>query len=413
VVDVAIVGAGLAGLACARELVLRGHSPIIVDAADAVGGRVRTDAHEGFLLDRGFQVLLTAYPEAQRVLDYAALDLRAFIPGALVRTRGGLARVGDPLRRPQDAPATLRAPVGTLFDKLRVAALKLDVARGSVDDLLLRKETSTLQALRDRGFSERMIDGFLRPLFAGVLLDPDLGTSSRVFEFTFRMLGGGDTAVPAHGMQAIPEQLAAGLPDGTIRLRSPVSGVAPSSVTLIDGEVLSADAVVVATDEPAARALLPAALPPRRGWSVGCLYFAAAAPPVDEPILVLDGDGTGPVNNLCVPSAVSPHYAPAGQALVSASVLQPALTLDDGALEAAVRAQLTGWFGPQVARWRHLRTDRIAHAQPPQTTLDPPHRSSRTGAGIYLAGDHRDTASIDGALLSGRRAAEAVIADRA
>jgi phytoene dehydrogenase-like protein len=409
--DVLVVGGGLAGLACARELTVRGLGASVVEAGDAVGGRVRTDAHDGFLLDRGFQVHLTAYPEAQRVLDHDSLDLRPFTPGALVRRGGTLHRVGDPLRRPQDTWASALAPIGSLGDKLRIAMLRRDVARGSVADILARPETTTLDALRRRRFSEDMIDRFLRPLFAGVLLDPDLGTSSRAFEFVFRMLGAGDTVLPATGMQAIPTQLAASLPADTVRLHARAGAVDRTSVTLVDGERLTAQAVVLAVAEPAAAQLLPGAVPQRTGWSVGCLYFAADEPPVDEPILVLDGEGMGPVNNLCVPSVVAPAYAPTGQHLVSASVLQPALALHDEALEGAARAQLSSWFGPGVTRWRHLRTDRIAHAQPPQSTLDPPHRTVRTREGVYLAGDHRDTASINGALVSGRRAAEAIVAD--
>jgi phytoene dehydrogenase-like protein len=409
VTSVAIVGAGLAGLACARELTVRGVDVAVLEASDGVGGRVRTDEVDGFLLDRGFQVHLTAYPEARRVLDHASLDLRPFVPGALVRVDGRMARVGDPLRRPQDALASLTAPIGTLADKARIAAWRLDVSRG--EDVLHRPETTALAALRARGFSERMIARFLRPLFAGILLDPELGTSSRMLDFTFLMLGGGATALPAGGMRAIPEQLAAGLPAGAVRLRTPVEAVTADAVTLAGGERVAADAVVVATEEPAAHRLLPEAVPARAGLPVGCLYFAADAPPVDEPTLVLDGEDSGPVNNLCVPSQVAPGYAPAGRALVSASVLSPALAMDDATLERAVRAQLTGWFGAQVASWTHLRTDRIAHAQPPQPTLEPPRRPVATDRGVWLAGDHRDTASINGALVSGRRAAEAVLAE--
>jgi phytoene dehydrogenase-like protein len=407
---VVVVGAGLAGLACARVLTRSGVRVTVLEAADDVGGRVRTDRHEGFLLDRGFQVLLTAYPEAQRALDLASLDLRPFIPGALVRADGRFHRVADPLRRPRDIPAGLTAGVGTLLDKARIARLRLDVGRGAPYDLLERPERTTLEALRVRGFSEAMRSRLLGPLFAGVLLDPGLGTSSRMFEFVFRMFAEGDSALPAEGMQAIPRQLAAGLPPGSVQLGARVEEVGGGHVVLADGERVEGDAVVVAVEEPAAHALAPDDVPEREGLSVGCLSFAAERSPVGEPILILDGERTGPVNHLCVPSDVAPGYAPAGAALVSASVLGPALAMDDDALEAAVRSQLTSWFGGQVAGWRLLRTDRIRHAQPPQRTLAVDAAVTRTAGGAWLAGDHRDTASIDGALRSGRRAAEAVVA---
>jgi hypothetical protein len=146
---------------------------------------------------------------------------------------------------------------------------------------------------------------------------------------------------------------------------------------------------------------------------VTCLYFAAEKAPLEEPILVLDGDAGGPVNNLCVPSRVAPTYAPAGAALVSASVVGGAASdAGDPALEAAVRKQLEGWFGAGVRGWRHLRTCHIRHAQPEQRPgwLEPVEREVRLESGLFVCGDHRDTASLHGAMLSGRRAAEAVLA---
>jgi phytoene dehydrogenase-like protein len=186
--NVVVVGAGLAGLACARRLHQAGVGFTLVEAGDDVGGRVRTDVVEGFRLDRGFQVLLTAYPEARRVLDYAALDLRPFRAGALVRRGGRMQRLSDPRRRPQDVFAALRADVGGLRDKLRVLGLTRDVSAGPLDELFARPELSTEKRLRAAGFSAGFIDGFFRPWFGGVLLDRELRASSRMFDFVFRML---------------------------------------------------------------------------------------------------------------------------------------------------------------------------------------------------------------------------------
>jgi len=406
-----VVGAGLAGLACALRLEAAGLEVALLEAAEAPGGRVQTDLFEGFRLDRGFQVLLTAYPEARRVLDYGALELRPFLPGALVRHGGGFHRVGDPLRRPQDAFATLRAGFGTLADKLRVLRLRRETTAGSLDALFERPETTARERLRGEGFGDEFVAVFFRPFFGGILLDRELRGSSRMLDFVFRMLALGDTALPARGMQAIPDQLAARLRPGTLRTRARVTGVEPSAVTLATGERLAARAVIVATEGPEAARLTGALAPPgSRGTS--CLYFAAERPPIDEPLLVLDGDGAGPVNNLCVPSAVAPGYAPAGASLVSASVVG-APDQDAADLERAVREQLAGWFGPEAMRWRHLRTYRIPHAQPAQEppALEPPSRPARLASGIYVCGDHRENASINGALRSGRRAAEALLAE--
>ncbi|MFN3596320.1 MAG: FAD-dependent oxidoreductase [Rubricoccaceae bacterium] len=408
--DVVIIGAGLAGLACARRLATEGVPFALYDAADAPGGRIRTDREDGFLLDRGFQVLLTAYPEARRVFDYDALDLRAFAPGALVRTRHGFARVSDPFREPSAALLSAAAPVGTLADKLRVLRLRQRVRAGRPEEIWFRPETSTLEALRHRyGFSERMIEQFFRPFLGGVLLDRELGTSSRAFEFYFRMFSEGAAALPAGGMQALPEQLAAALPPGTLHLNARAAAIQNGEVRFEDREAVRARAVVVATDGPEAAYLLPGLGPPA-SRSTLCLYWAAEAPPLEDPLLLLDGEGRGPVNNAQVLTNVAPTYAPAGQALVSATIVgNPAQS--DAEAERSARAHLRSWFGPQTDAWRFLRAYRILHALPAQLSLEPPERALRLGEGRYVAGDHRRNGSINGALVAGRHAAEAVLAD--
>jgi phytoene dehydrogenase-like protein len=403
---VVVVGAGLAGLACALHLSEAGLPVQLLEASDGVGGRVRTDMVGGFRLDRGFQVLLTAYPETRRVLDYAALDLRPFLPGALVRREGRFHELSDPWRRPARLLSTLLSDVGTLTDRLRMARYRARVRAGGLSALFERPEATALERLRGEGFSEPMIDAFFRPFFGGVLLDRGLSASSRMLDFVFRMMAEGDVALPAEGMGAIPKQMADRLPEGTVRLGARVASVSPREVRLDSGETVAARAVVVATEGPEA-ARLTGQLPAPGSRSVTALYFAAERAPIGEPILILDGDGGGPVNNLCVPSQVAPSYAPVGAALVSASVLEEPENPDT--LEPAVRAQLTGWFGEQVARWRLLRTYRIPHAQPDQTppALEPAERPVELGDRLFVCGDHRDTASLHGALVSGRRAAEA------
>ena len=407
---VAVVGAGLAGLACARTLAHRGVSVTVFEAGDAVGGRVRTDRVEGFLVDRGFQVFLTAYPEASAVLDYVALDFRPFAPGALVRLDGRFERVGDPFRAPRTALPTALARVGTLGDKLRVLGLRASVRRGTPDALWLRPELSTEAALRDRyGFSERMIERFFRPFLGGVLLDRRLGASSRAFEFYFRMFSEGDAVVPALGIGAIPEQMAARLPTGTVRLNAPVVHVEPdgSGIRLASGEAVACTAVVVAVESQDVAALVPGVSVPATKATTQ-IAWAAPHAPTREPVLILDGDGCGPVNNVQVMSNVAPGYAPPGQALVTASVLgQPGLP--DDVLERAARAQMGGWFGPQVGGWRLLAVHHVPHALPDLPSVEPPERPGHVRGRLFLTGDWLRNGSIDGALVAGRHAAEAVI----
>jgi phytoene dehydrogenase-like protein len=407
-VDVVVVGAGLAGLVCARELERAGKRVSVLEASDAVGERARTDESEGFLLDRGFQVLLDSYPEARRQLDLDALELGRFLPGALVRRGGRFHRIADPLRTPTALVATAFAGVGSLVDKVRILGLRRSAMSGTLDALFAREESTTLANLRARGFSETMIDGFFRAFYGGVFLERELETTSRMLEFTFRMFSTGSACLPAGGMGSLGTQLASSLRPGSVELGARVTGLDARGVCLADGRRVDAAAVVLATDARAAASLAGAPSPAWRGTT--CLYFSCERPPIDEPILVLDGDGVGPVNHLACVSLVAPSYAPPGAHLISASVVGADATRAEGDLEAAARAQLAGWFGADVASWRLLRCVRVPDSLPRQAP--PTSRAEVTVTsprpGLWIAGDHVATASIQGAMLSGRRTAEAI-----
>jgi len=406
-IDTLVVGAGLAGLAAARTLVGAGRDVVVVEASDGVGGRVRTDVVDGFLLDRGFQILLTAYPELERQGILQKLQLRKFESGSRVRMAGSFHPLADPWRDPVKALAGLLAPIGSLSDKLKVARLRSE-ALGAPYLEEPTPDRTIAQDLASRGFSARFIRSFLRPFFGGVLLESELETSAQYLLFLFSCFSTGDAVLPAGGMRQLPEALASDL-EGRIHLDRSVAEVGGDGATLHDGSHISANRVILAVDARATERLVGIPAPQMKPGLTA--YFDAPASPVKAPLLVLNGDGEGPVNHIAVLSDVAPGYAPAGRHLVAVNAVgshaaDPA-GFEDGALD-----QLAGWFGRDVVdSWRHLRSYHIPHALPshPPGSLSPSDGPAEAG-GVIVAGDHRIHGSIEGALRSGRLAAERILA---
>ncbi|WP_428964080.1 NAD(P)/FAD-dependent oxidoreductase [Micromonospora fluostatini] len=403
--DVVIVGGGLAGLAAARRLHRAGVPWRLLEAADRLGGRVATDAVDGYLLDRGFQVLNTAYPRLGGLLDTGRLGLGWFTSGVAVRRGERLHRLVNPVREPAGAVPGVLDGVGSLADRLRFAALAAGCATLPADRLLTAPETSTDQALRRAGLSAAFVEELLRPFLSGVLVDRELETSSRVLAMVLRSFARGRVGVPAEGMGALPRAVAGPLPADLIETNTPVAEVAPGRVRTQAGD-LRCRAVLVAVDPPTVRTLLPA-LPTVRMHGYTTYYHSTDEAPLDEPILLLDGDRRELVANTVVVSRAAPTYAPAGRHLVATSVVGPSAPP-----ESTVRSELARLYGRSTAGWTHLRTVSIPAAlpatPPPQGRLRKP---VSLGDGRYVAGDHRDSPSIQGALASGWRAAGAILAD--
>ena len=367
-----VIGAGLAGLACAADLAAAGLAVAVVEAADAPGGRMRTDRQDGFLLDRGFQVVNTSYPQMRRRIDLRALRLRPFTPGMLLHTGQGRLRFTDPTRRPGRAADLLP---GRLASSRDLAALGILSAR----DMLLParlirrgRDEATLDALARAGISGELIERLFRPFLAGVFLEDELATSSRFFHLVWRSMLRGSLCLPRHGVQAVPAQLAAGLPPGTIRLETPVSSLTGDGVALADGTELAAPVVVVATG----------------------------------PTLLVDAERT--ILHTAVLTEVMPAYSGDGRALVCATVLGGTASGQD----AAVRTRLAELYETDTGGWELLRAVQVDGALPAMLPPHPLSRACRIGPGRFVCGDHRATGSVQGALASGARAAREILAWR-
>lgn len=402
--DVVVVGAGLAGLACALDLCRAGRRVTLLEASDGVGGRMRTDRRDGFLLDRGFQVFNTSYPQVKRRLDLGSLRLRPFTAGAVAHTSRGPVRLVDPTRESGASEALKpgRLPGGR--DLAALAGLTAWDALLPASAVRRRRDGSTSRALKRAGVSDAMVDEILRPFLSGVFLEDRLETSARFFHLVWRSMVRGSLCLPARGVGAVPAQLADGLPDGVLRLGTPVSSLTDDGVLTEDGSEIPARAVVVAT-EPAAAALLLPGLPVPATRTVTTYHHAAGASPADEPVLRVDSTGT--VLNTCVLSRVAPTYAPEGTALISTSVLGA----DEAGRERTVLRRLAELYGTDTGGWQRVDVRTVEGALPAMAPPWPLSRTTRLWPGRYVCGDHRATGSVQGALASGTRAAREVLAD--
>ena len=415
--NVIVVGAGLAGLVAARRLADGGTSVTLFEREPTVGGRVRTDRVEGYRLDRGFQVLFPAYPAARRELDLDALDLRRFAPGATIARPGERSTLSDPLREPAALPATLFNRELSLGDKLRVLRLRRRLARTDESTIFESEDRSIREYLRERGFSERFVENFAAPFYGGITLDRSLSTSSRVFEYTFKFLASGPTAVPAAGMEAIPRQLAASTRRAGVAVETDaavraVDADGDGATVTVDGERHDADAVVVATDPPTARELAGVETVPTEPRACVTQYYTLPDELGTGGRLLLNATSEGP-NQLVPHTEVAPEYAPDGGALLSATFLGERED-DEATLAAESRRALASWYPERrFDALETLATYRIPFAQfaqPPGCHDGLPDADDPEGA-VYLAGDYTRWSSIQGAIESGRDAARAVLAE--
>ncbi|MFJ9746053.1 NAD(P)/FAD-dependent oxidoreductase [Streptomyces chartreusis] len=434
--DVVIVGAGVAGLSAAHRLTSAGVTTAVLEAAPYPGGRMSTEKVDGFRLDRIGQLLSTSYPELRLTPGLDALALRPFAPGVLLHSDGRRQRAGavpsamgarrargalHAVRALASAPRTgaarvpgqssvprvrAGAPLGSAVDQARLGAALARLASSPVERLLARPELPAGRALAERGVPARTVDGFLRPLLAALLCDPELTTSSRCADLALRAFASGRLCVPEGGAEALPELLARSLPPGTVHTGVRVTSIATTSVTTAEHGEIRCRAVLLATDARTAADLLPGLRVPDF-HPVTVVHHTTDEPPTTGASLLLDADRSGPVAHTALISQVDPTRAPAGRALISSTVLgTPPPDIDT-----AVRMHLSRLYGTSTSRWETLAVHHTPEAVP---AMRPPHdlrRPVRLLAGLYVCGDHRDTSTVQGALHSAHRAAAAILAD--
>ena len=405
--DVIIIGAGIAGLTAAKILKAAGKNILIIEASDGVGGRVRSDYKDGYILDRGFQVLLTAYPEAKELLNYDQLNLKFFKPGALILDQQNTYQLGDPAREPLLIFQTLFSPVGNLKDKIKLMILKLRLSFTTVDDIFKKEEMPTLIYLQNLGFSNKFIQKFFIPFFSGIFLENELHTSSRMFEFVFKMFSEGSAAVPEKGMGMISEQLATGLEINELILNEKVVSIEKNEVVGASGKSYSSKVILIATEATN--------IPINHHQYIGSkstttYYFSSAHKTSFINRIVLNSNETELINNIAFMDHISSTYAPKEQSLIAVSVRNKLRKEISNNRDDLVRKELLKYY-PESTSWKMITKYDITYALPKDISVRnniDTYQLENT-ENHFICGDHLLNGSINGAMKSGKEAAKEIL----
>ena len=395
-----VVGAGISGLSCALELEKNGYHVQILEKENHPGGRVHSDVINGYILNRGFQVLQTGYPETKRLLDYEKLELCNLDSEVWIMNNNTIKKLYDPIQNPSNLLKAAFSNVGTFQDKLRLLQLRQSTTSRSTNKIFQENETTSLEQINNYGFSESIINEFFKPLFGGAFLDNELDTTSRMFNFVYKIFSIAPIAIPKYGMKSIPEQLEAKL-ESKISFNTNVVKLDNKNVFL-ENETLSADAIVLAANHDSAKKLIPSI--EKIHWnSTSCYYFVADSPPFSSKVVLLNGNNRGEINNVFVPTNISKAYSPNNKSIISVS------TIGLNNNESEIRNELNNWFGNQTEDWKLLHTYHIEQALPRMSVPSVSH--SQYVNGIHMCGDYLTSSSIHGSMHSGRMTANQIIAD--
>ena len=400
-----IIGAGISGLIAATVLEKNGLSPVIIESTDRVGGRVKTDIVEGYQLDHGFQVLLTAYPAAQKHLNLEALQLQTFIPGASIFKNGKQNSIGDPLRDKSLLLSTVFARVGTLSDKFKILKLNIKLKKKSLSEIFSSKEQTTKTYLIDFGFSSKMINDFFNPFFSGIFLENKLETSSRMFEFVYKMFGEGDAALPKGGMQAIPKQLSNNLKRTTFKFNTKVATVNDSEITLEDGQKIKSDFTIIATEPTKLVNKLNKKV---TDWqSCDTLYFETESRVINKPLIGLIPEKNSVINNIFYHTSIESDLK-GNKELLSVTVVDNQNLSSDKLIQ-RVQSELKQYCGIDVIKLiKHYKIPMsLPKLQNLQYNLLP--SQTRLTDTIFLAGDVQLNGSLNAAMIAGEKAALGVL----
>jgi protoporphyrinogen oxidase len=400
-----IIGAGLSGLVAAKVFEDNGYKPVILESTDSVGGRVKTDVVNGLPLDQGFQVLLKAYPAAKKYLDYEELDLQEFLPGALIFKDKKATAIGDPTREKSFLLPTLLSSVGSLFDKLKILKLNTLLKKKSLEDIFESKEQTTFQYLTDFGFSNRIIENFFKPFFTGIFLEPNLETSSRMFEFVYKMFGEGNAAIPKSGIHAIPKQLQKKLKTTEIKLNTNVLSVKDGEITLEDGSTISSDYTIITAG---ASKLVSNLRYDTVEWkSCQTIYFKTKERRIKKKIIGLVASQNTLINNIFYHSSLSP--ATENQEEWFSVTVVKDHTLSDDILISTVKRELDEYCNIKNTELIKLYTIPMALPKLSNLQYEMSASETRLTTNIFLAGDVQLNGSLNAAMIAGERAALGVM----